>query len=257
MNKHNNNSLDWDLKNSNDAANIDTKLKKRKQKKAPQNTIDNLSSTICAKGEALQHLHQNIAEIFDKPEEDDTYHPFFNISLIEDDETLPQEKKNQKQANETLRITKEQQMVSKLDVIMSTALAADAAGLSTKKSNQDIELAGSAEYNLPKLRRKTIKEKIEQPLQLDGETPENKLSASVSAIKKTKQTLGSDSLKNMPADEVFELDKEDDPNALAKLILQKTGRKPLKTKKKLSDLAKDINRLEQDGINEAAKPKSD
>ena len=39
------------------------------------------------------------------------------------------------------------------------------------------------------------------------------------------------SLKDFPAEELFELDQEDDPNALAKLILEKTGRKIPKTKK--------------------------
>lgn len=246
-------SLDWKNKNETDNFNIDTKLKKRKKKKASDVTLEDLAPLHCAKGETLQHFHQNVTEIFDAPEED-TYYPFFNISLVDDEE---EQSSTQKQASETLRITKEQQIVGKLDVIMSTAIAADAAGLSPKKTRQDIERAGSAEYNLPKLRRQTTKEKIEAPLNLSGEIPNDKLKQTVSAIKKVKSSLPADSLENVPADELFVLDEEDDPNALAKLILQKTGRRPSRAKKKLSDLAKDLNNLERDGIKGKPDPESD
>lgn len=255
MEPTNKKSLDWKSKNDKDNVNIDNKLQKRKKKKVSEVTLEDLATPHCAKGETLQHLHQNITEIFDTPEED-TFHPFFNISLIDDDDNN-EEEKSQKQADETIRITKEQQMIGKLDVIMSTAIAADAAGLSSKKTNKDIARAGNAEYDLPKLRRKTTKEKIEDPLELIGEIPEDKLEPSVSAIKKVKSKLPADSLNGMPTDELFVLDEEDDPNALAKLILQKTGRRPSKAKKKLSDLAKDLNSLEKDGIKDKTKQESD
>ena len=245
--KSDKNSMDWELKNSTDSANIDEKLKKRNKKASPQ----------CAKGESLEHLHQNLTEIFDAPEDaDDEFKPFFNITLIDDNEEtneLNAEKKHQ----ETFRITKEQQMAGKLNVIMNSALAAEAAGLPFEISAKDNARTASAEYDIPKLRRETLKEKIEDPLELEGEIPERKLSPSVSAIKKAKKNLPADSLKNFPADDLFELDKEDDPNAFAKLILEKTGRKPPKTKKKLSEIAKDLNRLDRDGIGEETKKESD
>ena len=248
-------SLDWTLKNYTDASHIDEKLKKR-TKKASETEL----SAKCAKGEPLERLHQNIEEIFDAPEEDD-YKPFFKISLVgeedNNEQTKDEEELTQKKSNDLRRITKEQQMVGKLNIIMSTAIAADEAGLPSKATSQDSELANTAEYDLPKLRRKTIKEKIENPLDLEGEIPEEKLESSISAIKKVKKKLSTDSLEGMPADELFVLDKEDDPNALAKLILQKTGRRLPKTKKKLSDIAKDLNQLEQDGITAASKKESD
>ena len=242
-------SLDWTLKNFNDSANIDEKLKKRTKK-------DPFSSAQCAKGEALEHLHQNITEIFDAPEdENDEFKPFFNISLI--DEETDEITENQKKKDETLRITKEQQMAGKLNVIMNSAIAADSAGLPSEITAKDKARVASAEYDIPKLRRQTVKEKIEEPTELSGHIPEKDLAASASAIKKTKQKLPADSLKNFPAEELIELDKEDDPNALAKLILEKTGRKLPKTKKNLSEIAKGINRLDKDGINASDKKESD
>ena len=244
-------TLDWTLKNFNDSANIDEKVKKRTQKSASQ--------PQCAKGEALEHLHQNLTEIFDAPEdENDEFKPFFNISLIDDEqEDSDENEDSEKKHQETFRITKEQQMAGKLNVIMNSAIAADAAGLPSEITAKDKSRAASAEYDIPKLRRKTINEKIEKPLELKGEIPEDKLETSVSAIKKVKKALPSDSLKHFPADELFELDKEDDPNAFAKLILEKTGRKIPKSKKKLSEIAKDLNRLEQEGAIEIKKKESD
>lgn len=248
-------SLDWTLKNFTDSANIEEKLKKRTKKDSSAKS----NTPQCAKGEALEHLHQNITEIFDAPEdENDEFKPFFNISLIEDEKDLDEEKDNpEKKHQETLRITKEQQMAGKLNVIMSSAITADAAGLPSEITAKDRTRINSAEYNVAKLRRQTVQEKISDPLGLEGEIPEDKLEPSVSAIKKVKKNLPDGSLKSLPADELFELDQEDDPNALAKLILEKTGRKVPKTKKKLSEIAKDLNRLDKDGIGEQKKKEDD
>ena len=252
--KNDKKSLDWTLKNFTDSAHIEEKLKKRNTKTSPAKTVDQQ----CAKGEALEHLHQNVTEIFDAPEdENDEFKPFFNISLIDDENETDNELAPEKKHQETLRITKEQQMAGKLNVIMSSAITADAAGLPSEITAKDRARVNSAEYDVAKLRRQTKKEKISEPLELDGEIPEDELAPSVSGIKKAKKNLPDDSLKDFPAEELFELDQEDDPNALAKLILEKTGRKIPKTKKKLSDIAKDLNRLDKDGIGEQKKKEDD
>ena len=252
--KNDKKSLDWTLKNFTDSAHIEEKIKKRNPKTSPVESADQQ----CAKGEALEHLHQNVTEIFDAPEdENDEFKPFFNISLIDDENETDNEQTPQKKHQETLRITKEQQMAGKLNVIMSSAITADAAGLPSEITAKDRARINSAEYDVAKLRRQTKKEKIEEPLALEGEIPETQLTPSVSAIKKVKKNLPDDSLKDFPADELFELDQEDDPNALAKLILEKTGRKVPKTKKKLSEIAKDLNRLDKDGISEQNKKEDD
>ena len=167
--------------------------------------------------------------------------------MIDDDEYEYEEKnitKDQKRTAETIRITKEQQAAGKLNVIMDTIVTAEKAGIPPKLTREDERLLHSAEYNIPKMRRKAIKQKITDPLKIEGEITEQQLQATVKAARNLQKEMPDNSFKGFTADEMIELDKEDDPAKMAEMILEKTGRKKPK-QKNLAELAKAINEFEQ------------
>lgn len=237
--------VDWNKKNDNDEERISRRLEGRSQLTDQATTSNDSKPKITAPriaGAPLIKLRKKIREVYDDEddEEDEVTAPFFNITLIEDDE---REKKDEEREKETLRITKQQQMAGKLQMIMDTSMIAEAAGLSPKATALDSELSNSAEFDLKKIRRKTINEKIEKPLHLKGEIKESDLDDTVKGIKKVKREFSLDSLAEMPAEDIPELDETENQEELAKLILKKSGRKA--PKKSLVEIARDINRVEQ------------
>ena len=209
-----------------------------------------------AAGQPLQRLRQKIKEVYDDDDDEDENAPgFFNISLLDEEEaengvlpagTVPDPARNE---SETLRITREQQLAGKLDAILSSSMAAREAGLSPRASRK-------------KIRRQTLKEKISEPLGLKGHLPEKELGQALRGLKNAAKTLepslhsaasqaplsaaplaslqreASDILNGLPAETAPELAKEDDEKALARLILEKSGRGA--PRKKLSEIAKGL-----------------
>ena len=221
-----------------------------------------------AAGQPLQRLRQKIKEVYDDDDEDENAPGFFNINLLDEEETengilpagtVPDPARNE---SETLRITREQQLAGKLDAILSSSMAAREAGLSPRVSRADARLANSAEYDVKKIRRQTLKEKISEPLGLKGHLPEKNLDQALRGLKNAAETLEpslhsaasqtplsaaplaslqretSDILNGLPAETAPELAKEDDEKALARLILKKSGRGA--PRKKLSEIAKGL-----------------
>lgn len=237
--------VDWDEKNDNDKERISKRLEGRNQLADQITTTNDTKTKITAPrvaGAPLLKLRKKIREVYDEDDEDEdeVTAPFFNITLIDDDE---REKKEEEREKETFRITKQQQMAGKLNMIMNAAMMAEAAGLSPKITKEDNELMNSAEFDVKKMRRKTIHQKIEEPLKLQGEIKECDLEQTVMGINKAQKHFSLDSLAQMPAEDIPELNEAENQEDLAKLILKKSGRKT--PKKTLAELAKDINRVEQ------------
>lgn len=229
-------AIDWNKKAGEDKTRISKRMQERNELK-DKATTNNDSRPPRAVGQPLLRLKEKIKEVYNEYEEDE-YTPLFNINLIEDEET--DDSLFQKRSNATLTITKQQQLTSKLNLLMDTALIAEEIGLPSKLSAEDTKLAASAEYDLKKLRRQTVQKKISEPLGLKGEIAEKDLKKAAIGLKKAKQKLPDGALEGFPAkdaEELIELDKED----MAKLILKKSGRR--KSKKKLSELAKDLNQF--------------
>jgi hypothetical protein len=246
-------TVDWQQKNQEDAA----RILRRAQSAAstPNNREDRSVPTDKpdlppkANPIALRRLRKKIHEIYDDEEEEENdivNLPFFDITLI-DEETphtsaYEQEQNSGLSETELLRITKEQQLTGKLNLIMDTALVAERAGLSSKITATDTQRATGAEFNLKKLRRQTLHDKIEKPLKLKGELPETELDKAVKGIKKARRIVGEEALEDFEAEDLPELNKENSPEEMADLILKKTGRK--KEKKSLFELAQDLNRVQ-------------
>jgi len=231
--------IDWNKKSGEDSSRISKRMQQRDKLKDSASTTNDSSAKFPPRaiGVPLLRLRKKIKEVYDEEDEDD-YTPLFNINLIGEEEELPA--KSQKDADNTLSITKQQQLTGKLNVIMDTALIAEEAGLSAKLTAKDENQAGSAEYDLKKLRRKMLREKVEKPLGLKGELPEKNLTKAAKGLKKAKKALPEGALEDFPAanaEDLIELDKED----MAKLILKKSGRRG--PKKKLSEIAKGLNQF--------------
>lgn len=279
--------VDWDKKSDSDAERISKRLEGRSELDDRASTVNDVSSRPVAErtaapvrpatrpaaansaasrpapaaGQPLQRLRQKIKEVYDDDDDEDENAPgFFNISLLDEEEaengvlpagTVPDPARNE---SETLRITREQQLAGKLDAILSSSMAAREAGLSPRASRTDARLANSAEYDVKKIRRQTLKEKISEPLGLKGHLPEKELSQALRGLKNAAETLEpslhsaaplaslqretSDILNGLPAETAPELAKEDDEKALARLILEKSGRGA--PRKKLSEIAKGL-----------------
>lgn len=259
--------VDWDKKSDSDAERISKRLEGRSELDDRASTVNDVSSRPVA-GQPLQRLRQKIKEVYDDDDEDENAPGFFNISLLDEEETengilpvgtVPDPARNE---SETLRITREQQLAGKLDAILSSSMAAREAGLSPRVSRADARLANSAEYDVKKIRRQTLKEKISEPLGLKGHLPEKDLGQALRGLKNAAETLEpslhsaasqtplsaaplaslqretSDILNGLPAETAPELAKEDDEKALARLILEKSGRGA--PRKKLSEIAKGL-----------------
>lgn len=287
--------VDWDKKSDSDAERISKRLEGRSELDDRTSTANDVSARPVAErtaapvrpathpaaansaasrpapaaGQPLQRLRQKIKEVYDDDDDEDENAPgFFNISLLDEEEaengvlpagTVPDPARNE---SETLRITREQQLAGKLDAILSSSMAAREAGLSPRVSRADARLANSAEYDVKKIRRQTLKEKISEPLGLKGHLPEKDLGQALRGLKNAAETLEpslhsaasqtplsaaplaslqretSDILNGLPAETAPELAKEDDEKALARLILEKSGRGA--PRKKLSEIAKGL-----------------
>lgn len=230
--------IDWNKKSGEDSSRITKRMQRRDELKDSAATTNDAFAKHPPKatGIPLLRLRKKIKEVYNE-EEDEEYIPLFNINLLEDEDPVL---KTVKESKEVFDITKQQQLTGKLSLVMNTALIAEEAGLSPQITKQDNRLVHSAEYDLPKLRRQTVQEKIEKPLGLKGEIPEKDLPKAAKSIKKAKKNLPEDALKDFPAEDLndlIELDQED----MAKLILKKSGRKS--PKKKLSDIAKGLNQF--------------
>lgn len=231
--------IDWNKKSGEDSSRISKRMQQRDELKDSATTTNDFSAKLPprAVGLPLLRLRKKIKEVYDEEDEDD-YTPLFNISLIgEEDEHIA---KHQKDIENTLSITKQQQLTGKLNILMDTALIAEEAGLPSQITAKDENMAGTAEYDLKKLRRKALREKVEKPLRLKGELPEKNLTKAAKGLKKAKKALPEGALEGFPAENaegLIELDKED----MAKLILKKSGRRG--PKKKLSEIAKGLNQF--------------
>ncbi len=231
--------IDWNKKSGSDSERINKRMQSREggnHTSAPANSATKTIRPPRATGQPLLRLRQKIKEIYD--DEDDEESPLFNIELFDEQE----EKEREKQSSETRRITKQMELVGKLNLIMNSALVAEEAGLSSKITAKDEQLADVPEYDFKKVRRETFKNKVEEPLKLKGKLPEKKLTATAKGLKKAQQTFGADSLEDFPAEDaamLATLDEED----MAKLILKKSGRKS--PKKSLSEIAKEMNKLDR------------
>ncbi len=226
--------VDWEKKSGSDSERINKRMKKRKP--AACAVPDSFPvRPPRAVGQPLLRLRKKIKEIYEEEDEDENA-PLFNIELFEEMD----ENKQQKEASETLRITKQMELAGKLNLIMNTALVAEQAGLNPKMTAEDAKLANTAEYDLKKIRSKTLNSKVEKPLGLKGKLPEQDISTAVKGIKKAKENLPPDSLADFPAGDAAELAALDEED-MAELILRKSGRKA--PKKSLSEIAKGLNNL--------------
>ncbi len=231
--------IDWNKKSGEDSSRIAKRMQHRNELKDSATTTNDSSTKLPprAVGLPLLRLRKKIKEVYDEEDEDD-YTPLFNINLIGEEEEFAA--KSQKEVDNTIFIAKQQQLTGKLNVIMDAALIAEEAGLSPQITAKDENAAGSAEYDLKKLRRKTLREKVEKPLGLKGELKEKNLTKAAKGLKKAKKAMPEGALEDFPAEkaeDLIELDKED----MAKLILKKSGRRG--PKKKLSEIAKGLNQF--------------
>ena len=97
--------------------------------------------------------------------------------------------------------------------------------------------------DIPGIRRKTLKQKVSEPLHLKGELKEDGLPNALHGIRKTRDRLPEDALNDYPASDAEELDNEDTEAKLAKLILKKSGRRA--PNKKLSELVRESSIAEK------------
>lgn len=243
-------TTDWNKKNGADSARISKRLEHRSELKDSATTTNDTGAPKTypprAVGAPLLRLRQKIKEIYDEDdEENDNNAPLlhFNISLINDkpNQLEDETQKKAELASETIRIAKEQQTAGKLNLIMDTAMTVQKAGLKAKITKKDLNLANSPELDLKKIKKKTLKDKVETPLKLQGELPETELEEALLGIKKAIQKLPPDSLDDFPAADLSELEKQPTDAEMADLILKKSGRK--KQKKNLVEIAKGLNKF--------------
>lgn len=235
-----NKSIDWNKKNATDNKRFDTRIQKKSNNK---NVVPR------ATGVPLQRLKRTIKEIYHQDDEEDNANdiintPVFHIGLIEDEEN-----NKQKKVNETLKIAKQQELTSKLSLIMNTAIKAEASRINTRLTAKDEQLSDIPEYDLKKIKKKTIEEKIEKPLKINGKIPENKLEKTLDGIKNITDNFAIEELEDMTAQDIIEYSKESNKEELAELILKKTGKNVSSKKKSLFEIAEDLNRfkdIEQD-----------
>ncbi len=237
--------IDWDKKSASDASRIGKRLSGRAALPDQASTDNSISrlNTPKPSDKALRRLRQKIREVYDEEDEEENASPdFFNINLLGETEDAAESTRRHTET-ETIRITKEQQLAGKLNAILSTSLAAKEAGLPPSPTSQDARLANAAEYDIPGIRRKTLKQKVSEPLHLKGELKEDSLPNALHGIRKTRDRLPEDALNDYPASDAEELDNEDTEAKLAKLILKKSGRRA--PNKKLSELVRESSIAEK------------
>jgi hypothetical protein len=205
--------VDWKKKSASDS---DRLLTRRKEKDEPQKK----SRPPRATGKPLLRLKKKIKEIYeddDYDEEEDLINtPLYHITLIEDQEQY------EKKETELLKITKQQELTSKLNIIMNNALASQKAGLKAEIDANDLQLANTPELTFKEVQTKAVKKKLTKPLDIQEDT-------------------------DFVADET-------DKDKLAKIVLEKSGIKKRKNKKSIAEIAKELNRF-KDYDNEATDEK--
>ena len=187
-------------------------------------------SSLPKDDKALKRLKRKVKEYF--KEEEKTFKPFFKISLVSDnnEEENTRPSPNEKSLD-TIKIMRQQETVSKLDAILSTTLAAKKIGLPVDTSKDD-ELLNTAQSDTSQTKKKNINQKIEKPLKLKGHINEENLSKSLEGIKVVTHTLTQSALEDMPASKLEDLNDTQNEEELAKIILEKTGRKVKPSSKK-------------------------
>lgn len=222
--------VNWEEKSDTDDERISDRLNKRTDLTNKSTAKPATVGPAATGGAPAPKVRKKIKETYDEEEDEDDLvnAPFFNISLIEDDEL--EMKKNEKKEKETLSITKEQQLVSKLNIVMNTALDAEEMGLSSKLTKKDFNRINDAEYNPGELKSKTVKEKIVQPLE-----SENNPRPTMDTLKNLAKELPDDSSKGLFVENEGKITQTEEQEEMAKLILEKSGR--LKSKKSISEIA--------------------
>ena len=236
--------VNWQAKDVEDKDRINKRLETRTPltEKAKNTEKPRFAPAQIQRGAPLLRIRKKIHEALDEDEDEDdeVYTPFFNIRLLDDNEL---ERQASEKELETIKITKQQQMAGKLNIIMNTAMAAERAGLDSQMTAEDARLANSAEFDVKKMRRDLVRKKIEKPAGINGEISEKDLPGATRAINKALRDLSDDSLEDFPADSLTELDQTQNEEDLAKLILKKSGRKY--PKKTLAEIAKRYTQNQQ------------
>lgn len=229
--------INWEKKSDSDDERISKKLNGRTEntdKSNPKIASKPQITTPVTPGAAPIKVRPKIKEVYDDEDEEDddiVNAPFFNITLIEDDEQ--ELKKAEIKEKETLSITKEQQLISKLNIVMNTALDAEEIGLSSKLTQKDFNRINDAEYNPNALKRKTAEDKIEKPIKEERST--------LDTLKKLAEDCPDDSLDSVLTENLEDLQPSQEE--MAKLILKKSGR--TKSKKNILEImveSEDIKR---------------
>ena len=117
--------------------------------------------------QTLSRLYNAITEIYDSKDED-----------------TPKETFEQK----TIKLIKEQQDLGKITIKDSTDMLAKNAGIKSINKKIDDKILTSALYDLKRLRRLALKEKIERPLKLKSPLKEKELNKN-SSQKKLKKLI--------------------------------------------------------------------
>ncbi|MBQ8750671.1 MAG: hypothetical protein IJZ30_03435 [Alphaproteobacteria bacterium] len=117
--------------------------------------------------QTLSRLYNAITEIYDSKDED-----------------TPKETFEQK----TIKLIKEQQDLGKITIKDSTDMLAKRAGIKSINKKIDDKILTSALYDLKRLRRLALKEKIERPLKLKSPLKEKELNKN-SSPKKLKKLI--------------------------------------------------------------------
>lgn len=249
--------VDWDKKSGNDSERISKRLEGRVLLEDNATTKnDSKPKTVPAaprKGAPLLRLRKKIREAYDDEDEDEdeVTAPFFNITLM--DENEEERDKEREETENLMRITKQQQMTSKLNIIMDTAATAKQLGLDGSLTKKDMEMIHSPQYSPEEVQQRAFRQKITEPLGIKGDVPSSEREQAAQAMKRAKKERVSDSLKDIPAKEVSKLAEAQTEEEMAELILKKSGRK--KPKKSLVEIAKEINRYEQMEQEQHAFPK--
>lgn len=236
--------INWKEKSASDAARISKRLEGREllsEEATTTNsaTLKKVATPTSPSLETRNRLRKKIKEAYDEDDDDENETVFFDVNLLDGEENSNQSSNSPKEEKETLRIIKEQQMVGKLNTIMSANLAAKDLNLPSNLTAEDQRLLNSAEYDIAEIRRQTLKNKITKPLGIEGNIPEKELKQTLQEIKTIQTEVSLEDLapiKTKDLKETADVVEEKDENEMAKLILEKTGRQlpsissPLKRK---------------------------
>ena len=104
---------------------------------------------------------------------------------------------------QTLKIMQDQQLLSRMRVIISSSLATHKAKLSARPTVKDKRLCDSPQLTLKQIRQKTLQQKLLRPLKLRQNITEKKLRRSIKGIKNlissfSKKIIRGINAKNLP-----------------------------------------------------------